>query len=345
MFPASSFFFTFALINQELTIWFIFMLSRRHLRTKVLQSLYAFVQSGNQDITAGEKHLLKSIEKLHELYILQLSLLVEIVDYSRNRMEESKKKYFPTQEDLNPNNRFVNNEFIGQIEQNHDYVKFRQKYKINWSDERSMIRRLFNELKAASFFQSYMNSKDNSYEEDKNILIRIIKNIVSPHEFLEQYYEDKSVFWSFEDYNTANMMVIKTIKHFKKAYTAHHILPPVYKETPTGDMEDREFMLVLFRKSVLQYANNRDIIAQKARNWELDRIAIMDILLINMALVELTEFPSIPVKVSMNEYIEISKYFSSAKSKVFINGILDKLVAEFKAEKKIHKMGRGLLDN
>lgn len=321
------------------------MLSRRHLRTKVLQALYAFIQSGNNDMVAGEKHLLKSIDKLFELYIVQLSLLVEIVDFAAKRIEENKKKYYPTREDLNPSTRFVDNEIIRQISGNRDYQRYCNKFKVNWADDQELIRKLYNTTRESKFYKKFMESRDLGYEGDRDILLKILKKVIAPYEFLEQYYEDKTIFWSFEDFYTANMMVIKTLKTIEEKWTEHHPFPLVYKEARNGELEDRQFMLDLFRKSVLYFDSNREIIAERARNWEIDRIAIMDILLINMALVELTEFPSIPVKVSMNEYIDISKYYSSGKSKIFINGILDKLVEEYRSENKIKKAGRGLLES
>lgn len=321
------------------------MLSRRYLRTKVLQSLYSFIQSGNNDIAAGEKQLLKSIDKLFELYIYQFSLLIEIVDFARNRIEENKKKYFPSEEDLKPNTRFIENEFIIQIQDNKEFRRYHDKLKINWSDEQEMIRKLYNKVREDKSYIKYMNEKGSSYENDKAVLVKIMKKVISPSEMLETYYDDKSVFWAFDVFYLANMMVLKTIKSYQEGWGADHELPDIFKAAADGEVEDRKFILELFRKSVLHYEKNKDIIAEKAKNWELDRIAIMDILLIDMALVELTEFPSIPIKVSMNEYIEISKYFSSNKSKIFINGILDKLVAELKKENKIKKMGRGLIEN
>lgn len=321
------------------------MLSRRHLRSKVLQSLYAFIQSGNNDIASGEKQLLISIDKLFELFIQQLSILIEIVDFARNQSEERKKKYIPTQEDLNPNTRFIDNKLIYQLENNRDYKRYHDQYKINWADDQEMIRKLYNQVKNGRFYAKYMESPDSTYENDQNILIKIIKNIIDCNESLENFYEDRSVFWSFEDFYYSNMMVIKTIKSYNEKWDENHPFPTLFKKDADGEMEDRKFMLKLFTKSVIHFEKNKNIIAEKAKNWELDRIAIMDILLIDMALVELTEFPSIPVKVSMNEYIEISKYFSSNKSKVFINGILDKLMSELKSSNKIKKTGRGLLDN
>jgi len=320
------------------------MLSRRHLRTKVLQILYSFILSDNQDIVAGEKQLLKSIDKLYELYIHQLSLLIDIADYARTRLEGGKKKYFPTEDDLNPSTRFINNKIIGILEANKDYRKYMAKYKISWADEQDMIRKIYLEIKDAGFFQKYLSNEVFDFEDEGDVLIKILKKIISRYELLEQYYEDESVFWSFEDFQTANMMAIKTIKQIKEKDGPGEPLPEIFKNDIEIDNEDRNFMLELFRKSILHHTEYKTLIAEKAKNWELDRIAIMDILLINMALTEFIDFPSIPVKVTLNEYIEISKYYSSAKSKVFINGILDKLMADLQSDNKINKLGRGLLE-
>jgi N utilization substance protein B len=320
------------------------MLSRRHLRTKVLQTVYAFILSDSQDLAAGEKQLLKSIDKLYELYVAQLSLLLEIADFARKRHEGGKKKYFPTQEDLNPNTKFVNNKIIIDLEVNKHYRKLVGKYKVSWADEQDMVRRLYIEVKESGFFQKYLDKESSDFEDDREVLIKIFKKVISRYEYLEQYYEDQSVFWSFEDFHTSNMMAIKTLKQWKETDGPEQPLPEIFKTNNDVDNEDRNFMLELFRKSVIHHNEYKDLIAEKAKNWELDRIAIMDILLINLALTEFIDFPSIPVKVTLNEYIEISKYYSSAKSKVFINGILDKLMADLKAENKINKMGRGLLE-
>jgi N utilization substance protein B len=321
------------------------MLSRRHLRTKVLQAFYAFIQSGNSDIADGEKHLLKSVDKLYELYISQLFFLVEIADFACKRAEEAKNKFLPTENDLNPNTRFIDNSVIRQIEENRNFKKYINNYKTSWADEQELIRIIYKEIIKEDFFDKYMVSKNHSYMDDQEVLIKIVKKTISGFELLEQYYEDKSIYWSFDDFHTANIMVIKTIKQFIENQSHSQPLPPIFKADVETDNEDRQFMIELFRKSVLHHEDYKKMIAEKACNWELDRIAVMDILLINMALTEIVGFPSIPIKVTLNEYIEISKYFSSAKSKVFINGILDKMVEELKLANKIKKSGRGLMES
>ena len=322
------------------------MLSRRHLRIKVLQALYSFFQSNGNDIATGEKQLMKSTEKLYELYIHQLSFLVKLVDFAENRMEEARKKYYPTEEEKNPNPRFINNLFIRQIAGNKDFLRWRDKLKINWADEMNLFHKFFNDLRQTEEYIQYMNAPGASYAIDKEIVASIVMNYLPEFENLRNYYEDRSIFWSDEDFDTSIAMLIKTIKIYRESWGPDQMLPGLFKEDPDEDSndEDRQFMIKLFRYSILRSEENEKLIESQADNWELDRIALMDMIIMKMALVELMIFPSIPVKVSINEYIEISKSYSSVKSKLFINGILDKLVMKLKAEGKIIKMGRGLME-
>lgn len=318
------------------------MLSRRHLRIKVLQAVYAFVQSGSADLAKGEKQLLASIEKIHELIIYQLSFLIEMRDFAHNRIEESKKKFFPSDEDLNPNMRFVENKVLMMIEENRDYKRNRDRLRINWGEEREMIRKGYIMLRESNFFEKYMHKGKNGFEEDRDLLIKLVKKVLADFELLEYFYESKSVFWAFDSYFTGNQMLIKYLKSIDAGDDEMKTIPPVIKDDE-GD-EDRAFMIRLFHKTILNSEKFGSLIEEKARNWELDRIALMDTILIKMALAELLEFPSIPIKVTLNEYIDISKYYSSAKSKVFINGILDKLIVDLKEQDLIKKTGRGLLE-
>ncbi len=317
------------------------MLSRRHLRIKALQSLYAFNQSHNDRLDYGEKELLRSLDKLYEIYIYQLSLLVEIVDYANKRIEENRHKFYPTEEDLNPNTRFVENRFIKQLADNKSYNTNVEKYKISWVDEEEMIRKLFVEIRNSKFYKEYMNSPDSSYENDKDVIIKIVKKIISESDSLHFYYEERNIYWA-DDFYTANYLVIKTIKGFDEKQGELTPLPTLFKN---NNEEDQDFLVNLFRKVILRSDEYFLLIEGKVKNWESDRLAVMDILLLKMALAELLEFPSIPVKVTLNEYIELSKMYSTPKSKVFINGILDKMIADLRRKNEIKKMGRGLLES
>ncbi len=319
------------------------MLSRRHLRIKVLQAVYAFFQSDNGDLPKGEKQLLISIEKIRELYIHQISFLIEIRDFALKRSEENKKKFFPTDDDLNPNMRFVENKALIQLEDNREFRKFRDKLRVNWSNEPEMVRKAYLAVKDSAYYKKYMDQKESSYVLDQDMLVKIVKKTLSGYDLLENYYEDKSVYWAFDAYHIANLLLMKLLKSMEEADDEYTALPELLKSNEDEE-EDKVFVINLFRKTILNSEKYEELIDEKAKNWELDRIAMMDRILIKMALAEILAFPSIPVKVTLNEYIEISKYYSSSKSKVFINGILDKLIADLKEKKLIKKTGRGLLE-
>ncbi len=319
------------------------MLSRRHLRIKVLQAVYAFFQSDNGDLAKGEKQLLISIEKIRELYIHQLSFLIEIRDFALKRSEENKKKFFPTDDDLNPNMRFIENSALIQLEDNREFRRLRDKLRVNWSNEPEMVRKAYLSLKDSAYYQKYMDRKESSYVLDQEMLVKIVKKTLSGYDLLENYYEDKSVYLAFDAYHIANLLLMKLLKSMKEADDEYTALPELLKSNEDEE-EDKVFVINLFRKTILNSEKYEELIDEKAKNWELDRIAMMDRILIKMALAEILAFPSIPVKVTLNEYIEISKYYSSSKSKVFINGILDKLIADLKEKKLIKKTGRGLLE-
>lgn len=319
------------------------MLSRRHLRIKALQALYAFTQSHNDNLVLGEKELVKSINKLYEIYIYQLSLLLEVVEYAEMRLEENKKKFFPTKEDLAPNRRFVDNRFLKQLSENKDLARYTNVYKVSWADDGEMIRKLYIGMRELPEYQAYMKNPDCTYLDDKEITQQIVKKVFTRSELLQFFYEEKNIHWS-DDFYAANLLVVKTLKSWNESWDEMQRLPLLYKEQAGGgENEDKEFLIQLFRKTIVKDEEYSDLIENKVKNWEMDRIAVMDILLIKMAIVELLEFPSIPIKVTLNEYIELAKMFSTPKSKIFINGVLDKMIVELKTQKKIKKMGRGLI--
>ncbi|MCD4664917.1 MAG: transcription antitermination factor NusB, partial [Bacteroidales bacterium] len=321
-----------------------YMLSRRHLRIKALQALYAFFQSENTRLDLGEKELIKSLDKLYEIYIYQLSLLIEINSYARKRIEENKLKFYPTEEDQNPNTRFIENRFVLKLIQNKNLSKKIEEYKISWVDQEDMIRKLFVKIRDSEDYKAYMSSENNNYKEDINILLKITKKFISKDEILQFHYEEKSIYWS-DDFYTSNLLLLKTLKTFPENSDELTPLPSLLSGSKFDDTnEDREFLIQLFRKVILKSDYFYDLMEEKVKNWEMDRLAVMDILIIKMALAELIEFPSIPIKVTLNEYIELAKYYSTPKSKFFVNGILDKLIVDLKAQEKIKKTGRGLIE-
>ncbi|MBI9035999.1 MAG: transcription antitermination factor NusB [Bacteroidales bacterium] len=318
------------------------MLSRRHLRIKVLQALYSFYQSDNKSLKEGEEYLRESIASVHELFIHQLSFLEEVVDFARAKIEDAKLKYLPTEADLNPNTRFIDNRFIQQLVVNKSYLVRKENLKISWAEEPEMIRRFYIHLKEFPEYIEYMEADECSYMDDKNFLIKIVKKYVNFYELLEVYYEEKSVFWA-DDFDTANMMVMKTIKSWEENWDEYAALPGIYNTKGKDDpKEDEKFTYSLYRHVMLDGKEYDEYIQEFSKNWEAERIALMDRIILKMALAEMIHFPSIPIKVSINECIEIAKNYSTDKSKIFINGMLDNLITKLENEKKIKKIGRGL---
>lgn len=319
------------------------MLGRRHYRIKVLQALYAYFQGGEARVEVAEKNLLNSLDKVYELYFLQISFLLEVIHFYRFRMEESKTKFYPTPEEVNPNYKLSENRLILQLQQNTHLRDQFLRYKISWTEEQEMVRKVYQKMKAGKDIAEYLASQVNSYQEDQAFLEKLFRKFIARSAELQFYFEERSIFWD-DDFEVAALFVIKTIKLMSESFADHDTLTGLFSKGQEEDPDDdRKFIVELFRKTILNSEESDKLIDARTRNWELERIALTDILLIKMALTELMNFTQIPVKVTMNEYIEISKRFSSYKSKMFINGILDKLVSDLTAENRILKTGRGLM--
>ncbi len=319
------------------------MLYRRHLRIKALQALYSFYTGGTDDLVKGEKELLNSISKVYELFIWQLSFMVEVKRFATMRLEENKKKYFPTEEDLNPNLKFINNRVLNYIEDNEDFKRKEDLFKVNWGDEQNMIRKFNKEMRESEYFKKYMNNGKDSLEDDKIFMIKFIDLQLSQYDLLQAFYEEKSVYYT-DGYNLVTLLLLKFVDTLSAKNNAHTPLPEIYKENPAQSDDDRKFLRKLYRKVILEDNELNDILKTRTKNWDYNRIPLMDLLLLKMAVIELTEMPTVPVKVTLNEYIELTKYFSTIKSKTFVNGVLDKLIRDFKEVGKIKKLGRGLVE-
>ncbi|HXP51554.1 MAG TPA: transcription antitermination protein NusB, partial [Bacteroidia bacterium] len=292
------------------------MLNRRYLRIKVLQTLYSFFQDDEKNMNVREKELLASIDKIYELYVYLFLLLKEIKVNNEKLIEERRKKRLPTSEDINPNLKFLNNRILLKIETSAALAKEKGTRKIGWAaDEDSTLKKFYQTIVASPEYIAYMASEENTFEQDKQLIISLYKKYISENDLLKQHLTEKSMHWA-SDYMLANICIIKTIESIKEDEELE--LMPLYKAE-----EDRDFMLELFRKTILDDSSNLSLIGEKIANWEPERIASMDLLLMKMAITEVMNFPGIPVKVTLNEYIEISKLFSSPKSNTFINGILD----------------------
>ena len=319
------------------------MLGRRHYRIKVFQALYAWFQGGETRQDVAEKTLLQSIDKIIELYYLQISFFLEVLEFYRIRSEDSKNKFYPTEEELNPNMKLLENSLILSLQKNKDLQKQFHDHKFSWTEEQEMVRKIYMKLKSLKDLRVYFNQEETSFEADRDIVYRIFKKCISKSAELHFYCEERNIFWA-EDYQSAALFILKTLKQIPENFSETEPLTSLFpKEDGDDSKEDRKFISELFKKTIAQSTNLEEMIRLKTKNWELERIALTDIILIKMAIVELMQFPSIPVKVTLNEYIELSKLFSTPKSKMFINGLLDKLVEDLTKDKKIKKKGRGLL--
>ncbi|MEN0053768.1 MAG: transcription antitermination protein NusB [Mucilaginibacter sp.] len=315
------------------------MLNRRHLRVKVLQALYAFHQSDTKDIKLHEKNMLHGIDQVYEMYIWMLSLISEVANFAANDAEERANKHLPTKEDLNADLKILTNRFIVTLNDNRDYLIALKKYKVEWHFEPELAKSLFIILKNAPEYAEYLAKTDDTIQTDKDIIKFIFKKVILKSSLAEQVFEDKFIFWPV-DRDVLQALIAKTFKNFASEDAKQNHLAEI-----TGNWtEDREFVVNLFAQSIRFDKPYQELIAAKTQNWEPERIAMMDTLLMKMAITEFINFTSIPVKVTINEYLEISKEFSTPKSNSFINGILDKILIDLKAEQKIKKIGRGLIE-
>jgi len=319
------------------------MLNRRQLRIKALQSIYAHFQSGSDDLKSTETVLLKNINELYSLYIYQLSFLSEVIKFAESSLEASKNKYIPTADDLNPNTRFVDNAFIKALNANKDFLRKEAAVKVNWSDARDIILKVVHDFRSSKEYVKYMQSDNLSFKEDKDILVKLIRNHLIYNDVLRSHFEEIHSMWS-EDYYMSLALVIKTLHDTKASWNDEDPLPELFKiDAVTKKNEDRKFLLELVHNTVLNKGKYDEIIVGKLHNWEFDRIAVMDLILLRMGMTEIFEMPSIPLKVTLNESIELAKHFSSPRSSVFINGLLDRTIAEGLKSKTIVKTGRGLI--
>jgi len=314
------------------------MISRRIIRTKVLQILYAHVSSPEKTITQSESELHFSIRKTYDLYHLLFAILGDISDFASERIESRKMKNLPTMDDLNPNLRFVNNRLINRLRSDKSLNDYLKNNKLNWSHYPDLIRGIYTTMTESELYKEYISSPEDDFQNDRQFCEDFFSNILVNSDLMLNELEEQSIYWN-DDLDFTISMVIKTIKKFKSADDQNTYLMSLYK-----DEEDQQFTTKLFRKAIINNVENRKIIENYTKNWDVDRVAIMDILIMQLALTELIEFPSIPVKVTLNEYIELAKYYSTNKSSTFINGVLDRITKDFREEGKIVKAGRGLLE-
>ena len=314
------------------------MLTRRHIRVKVMQSLYSFHQSKNKNFPAEEKFLLKSMKEMYDLFLLQLKLIIEIKAYAERYLEKSQKKHLATSEDKDPNLKFVNNRVIKILEDNNHLDQLLKERKITqWNRDGEYVAILWEEIRNSGAFEEYMSTRDSGFKEDKEFVIKLLKDFIAPNEKLYDYLEDSKLTW-LDDLPLVNTAILKYLNKLKESAAQETKLPKLFKSE-----EDEEFAIALLRKV---YVNDEELAGEmlgKTPNWDKERIAEIDTILIKMAICEFLHFSSIPVKVTINEYLEIAKEYSTPKSSIFINGVLDKLSKEYQEEKRLNKIGRGLM--
>jgi N utilization substance protein B len=313
------------------------MISRRLLRIKALMALYAFNRREDDNLTQAETELMFSIGKTYDLYHYLLLLVLEVADFAAEKIDQALQKRIPTHEDLNPQRRFIDNQVIAQLRSNiafNDYVSSR---KLSWINASHIPRILYNKMISWEVYTEYMKLENNNYLSDKKFVIRLITNMFADSEDLQSTLEEQSIYWN-DDMEYISAMIEKTLKKFKADSDQNIQLMPLFKNE-----EDEDFVKILFRKAVLHNTRCSELIDKNTTNWEVERIALMDILVMQLAITEILEFPEIPVKVTLNEYIEIAKYYCTSKSSNFVNGILDNIVREIRENGVLNKFGRGLV--
>lgn len=312
------------------------MISRRLLRIKALKALYAHLKSESDSLMASEKTLKASIDKTYDLYFQMLSLIVEVARYADERQQAAMQKKLPTYEDLNPNRKFVENSVVHLIANSDSINDYLASHKLSWARYPELIKALYLQLEQSEYYKKYMTSQERSFREDLALVTDFYTNELESSEMLEEVLDEQSILWN-DDLGFALIMVTRTLSNMRPSHNEVKVLPKFKSE------EDLDFAMELFEKAAINYDSNLEIIEQFTRNWDIERIAFMDNVIMVTAVAELTSFPSIPVKVTLDEYIEIAKFYSTASSSTFINGVLDKVVTTLTEEGKINKSGRGLI--
>ena len=310
------------------------MLNRRHLRIRVLQFVYSWNKSKSTDIVDLEKQFIKSLKKVEELYILLLLYLLEVRDFAENYLEDAKNKQLPSEEDLNPNTKFIDNLFLEKLKES-SLLKSANLHKVSFSDQKNIIKSVYFNIINSDIYKDYINDKEVGFELDKKFILKLFSKELIEMEVFQDFLNEQDIFWD-DDLPFIASMVIKTIKD---STVDKLTIFDLFK-----DSDEKDFALNLLRHTIIHSDKFSELISPKIKNWELERVAQMDLIMMQMALSELLKMPSVPVKVTINEYIELAKYYSTPNSKNFINGILDSLLVELKREGAIKKIGRGLIE-
>ena len=307
------------------------MINREIIRLKVVQITYAYYQNGGKNIDTAEKELFFSLGKAYDLYNYLLMLMVEINRIAVRAVETAQNRYNRIHVGEPPSTKFIDNRFILQLEVNKQLLEFRENQKKTWGDEEDFVRSLYKQIVETNYYKEYMASAGSSYAEDRELWRKIYKNIICNNEKLDALLEDMSLYWN-DDKFIVDTFVLKTIKRFDEANGANQQLLPEFK-----DEEDREFAHRLFRNTLLNADYYRKLISENTKNWEFNRIALMDLVIMQIALAEMLTFPNIPLSVTLNEYVDVAKVYSTPRSGAYVNGLLDAIAKKLATDKLLTK--------
>lgn len=307
------------------------MINRVLIRLKIVQIVYAYYKNSGKSIKTAEDEMFFSLSKAYDLYNYLLLLIAGVTHYAADRISFKSLKLRPTDSDINPNLKFVNNRFVAQLQNNEQLCKFIEKSKVNWVDNSDFLRRLLDKIEESDIYKEYMAAETSSYEEDKELWRKLYKAFVYDNEELDTLLEEQSLYWN-DDKPIVDTFVVKTIKRFEESAGAEQPLLPEYK-----DVDDMDFARKLFRNAISNAEQYRELMGENSKNWDMSRFAFMDVIIMQVAIAEILSFPDIPLSVTLNEYVEIAKYYSTAKSGSFVNGLLDSVTKKLRAEGKINK--------
>ena len=307
------------------------MINREIIRLKVVQIIYAYYQNGGKNIDTAEKELFFSLAKAYDLYHYLLMLMVEVNRIAERAVETAQNRYNRIHVGEKPSTKFVDNRFIRQLEVNKQLLEFRENQKKSWANEEDFVRSLYKKILETEYYREYMATEESSYAQDRELWRKIYKNLICNNEDLESLLEDMSLYWN-DDKFIVDTFVLKTIKRFEEENGADQDLLPEFK-----DEDDRDFAHRLFRNTLLNADYYRKLVSENTKNWEFNRIALMDLVIMQIALAEIVTFPNIPLSVSLNEYVDIAKIYSTPRSGAYVNGLLDVIAKRLIAEKKITK--------
>lgn len=307
------------------------MINRELIRLKIVQLVYAYYQNGNKNIDVAVKELFFSLSKAYDLYRYLLLLMVEVTKYATRKVDAETAKNKRLKIDEPVSRRFVDNKFIAQLAENKMLLQYVENEKRTWSNELDFIKSLYEKILASDIYKTYLAIPDPTYADDRELWRKLYKEFVFNNTELDQLLEDQSLYWN-DDKEIVDTFVLKTIKRFDEANGADQEILPEYHSD-----DDKEFADKLFRRTLLNADYYRHLMSDNARNWEFNRLAYMDVVIMQIALAEMLTFPNIPVSVTLNEYIDLAKLYSTPKSGGYINGLLDNIAKQLMKENKLIK--------